>query len=66
MLSARKPYLWSIEDIEKLPAAIVENFEAESIISMALAPLVTANGPLGVITLGSSRPNSLARRTWTS
>ena len=25
---------------------------------MALAPLVTANGPLGVITLGSSRPNS--------
>ena len=58
MLSARKPQLWSIEDIEKLPAAIVENFEAESIISMALAPLVTANGPLGVITLGSSRPNS--------
>ena len=58
MLSARKPQLWSIEDIEKLPAPIVEKLMAESIISMALAPLVTANGPLGMITLGSRRPNS--------
>ncbi len=60
-LSARTPQLWSIEDIEKLPAPIVENLKAESIISIALAPLVTANGPLGAITLGSRRPNSYSQ-----
>ncbi len=60
-LSARTPQLWSVEDIEKLPAPLVENFKAESIISIALAPLVTANGPLGVITLGSRRPNSYSQ-----
>jgi formate hydrogenlyase transcriptional activator len=57
-LSTRSPELWSMQEIEKLPEPILRKFEAESIISMGLAPLVTANGPLGVITLGSRRPNS--------
>ena len=57
-LSARKPELWTIEEIEKLPATIVENLKAESIISMAVAPLVTASSLLGAITLGSRRANS--------
>ena len=52
------PQIWSTPDIERLPSPIVENMRAEAIVSMALAPLVTANGPLGVITLGSRRPNS--------
>ena len=56
-LRARTPELWSVDEVEKLPSAIVENLKAESITSMALAPLVTASGPLGVITLGSRRPN---------
>ena len=57
-LSSRNPQLWSIEEIEKLPATIVAYLKAEFIISMAVAPLLTANGPLGAITMGSRRANS--------
>jgi len=56
-LSARMPELWSAEEMEKLPAPMLDNLKAESIVSMALAPLVTASGPLGVITMGSRRAN---------
>ncbi len=60
-LRSHMPELWSSEEIEKLPAALVENLKAESIICMALAPLVTASGPLGLITLGSRRANSFSQ-----
>ncbi|MGC2111344.1 MAG: sigma 54-interacting transcriptional regulator [Candidatus Korobacteraceae bacterium] len=60
-MSAHTPELWSIEEIEKLPAPILEKLRAESIILMALAPLVTARGPLGVITLGSRGPHSFSQ-----
>ena len=55
------PELWSTEDIQKLPAPLVESLRAESVVSMAVVPLVTASGPLGVITLGSHRPNSYSQ-----
>ena len=35
--------------------------DAESVVSMAVVPLVTASGPLGVITLGSHQPNSYSQ-----
>ena len=57
-LSARVPELLSIGDMEKLPAQIVEKIKAESIASMAIAPMMTASGPLGVITMGSREPNN--------
>jgi len=57
-LKSRMPDLWSLEEIEKLPATVVENLKAESIISMAVAPLLTANDLLGAITMGSRRANS--------
>jgi formate hydrogenlyase transcriptional activator len=57
-LRAHVPELLSIEEIERLPAAIVEKLKAESIASMAIAPMVTAGGPLGLITMGSRRPNN--------
>jgi formate hydrogenlyase transcriptional activator len=47
----------SVEEIENLPAQIVEKLKAESITSVAIAPMVTASGPLGVITMGSRQPN---------
>jgi formate hydrogenlyase transcriptional activator len=47
----------SVEEIENLPAQIVEKLKAEAITSMAIAPMVTASGPLGVITMGSRQPN---------
>ena len=60
-LRARVPELLSVEEIEKLPARIVERLKAESITSMAIAPMLTATGPLGVITLGSRQPNNFGQ-----
>ncbi len=55
------PELLSTEEIEKLPALIVEKLKAESITSMAIAPMVTAGGPLGVMTMGSRRPDNFGQ-----
>ena len=60
-LRAHKPELLSAAEIEKLPAPIAENMKAESITAIALAPLATATGPLGVITMGSRRPNGFGQ-----
>ena len=60
-LRAHVPELLSIEEIERLPARIVEKLKAESITSMAIAPMVIAGGPLGVITMGSRRPNNFGQ-----
>jgi formate hydrogenlyase transcriptional activator len=60
-MRANVPELLSIEEIEKLPAQIVEKLKAESITSMAIAPMVTASGLLGVITMGSRRPNNFGQ-----
>ncbi len=55
---ARKPELWSAVEIDRLPGAVASNLKAESIASVALAPLTTPTGALGVLTMGSRRPNS--------
>lgn len=60
-LRAHVPELLSVEAIEMLPAGIAERLKAESIASMAIAPMVTAGGPLGVITMGSRRPNNFGQ-----
>ena len=60
-LRAHVPELLSIEEIETLPAAIVEKLKAESIASMAMAPMVTASGPLGVITMGSRKADNFGQ-----
>jgi len=60
-LRAHVPELLSTEEIDKLPAAIAEKLKAESITSMAIAPMVTASGPLGVITMGSRQPNNFGQ-----
>jgi len=60
-LRAHKPELLSGTDIEKLPSPIAESLKAEAIAALALAPLTTAAGPLGVITMGSRRPNSFGQ-----
>jgi formate hydrogenlyase transcriptional activator len=57
-LRARVTEVLSIEEIEKLPARIVEKLKTESITSMAIAPMATAGGPLGVMTMGSREPNN--------
>src|SRR5271165_3475166 len=60
-LRAHVPELLSVEEFERLPSAIVEKLKAESITSMAIAPMVTAGGPLGVITMGSRQPNNFGQ-----
>src|SRR5271167_928797 len=60
-LRANVPELLSIQEIEKLPARIVEKLKAESIASMAIAPMVTAGGPLGLMAMGSRHPNNFGQ-----
>ena len=60
-LLAHVPELLSVEEIEKLPAGIVERLKAESIAAMAIAPMVTAGGPLGVMTMGSRQTDNFGQ-----
>ena len=60
-LRARMPELLSTNEIKNLPAQIAEKLKTESIASMAIAPMVTASGPLGVITMGSRQPNNFGQ-----
>ena len=60
-LRAHVPELLSIDEIESLPARIVEKLKAESITSMAIAPMVTAGGPLGVLAMGSRQPDNFGQ-----
>jgi formate hydrogenlyase transcriptional activator len=57
-LRAHRPELLSGEGMKDLPGEIVEKLKAESITSMALVPMVTASGLMGVMAMGSRQPNS--------
>jgi len=58
MLRARHPELWSTEEIGKLPHALSSALARQQISSLAIIPLTTANGPLGVIATGSKQTNA--------
>ena len=61
-LRARMPQVWSTREMEdNLPEAMREKLRAELILSMALAPLVTGSGPIGVMTMGSRGLNSFSQ-----
>ncbi|HEY2236431.1 MAG TPA: sigma 54-interacting transcriptional regulator [Candidatus Angelobacter sp.] len=60
-LRAHKSDLLSLRDMEKLPAPIAKSLKAESIATVAITPLITASGPLGVIAIGSRLPNSFSQ-----
>jgi formate hydrogenlyase transcriptional activator len=61
-LRARKPELLSLTDIAKLPSDISDRLKAESIAAVAITPLTTAAGPLGVIAMGSRLANRLGQK----
>jgi formate hydrogenlyase transcriptional activator len=61
-LRRRQCDLLSAAEIEKLPSPIAEELKSESIKLMAIAPLVTASGPLGVVTMGSRRPDAFGQQ----
>jgi formate hydrogenlyase transcriptional activator len=60
-MRTRTPEIWSQEDIEKLRPAVLERMKAESIAALAVAPLGTPNGPLGLLAMGSKRPNNFGQ-----
>ena len=61
-LRRREPGFWSVADIERLPAPIVEKLRAELIESVAVTPLVTRTGPLGLLAIGSRRPDAFGQQ----
>jgi formate hydrogenlyase transcriptional activator len=55
-LRARRSDIWSVDDIESLPTTVAQTLRAESISSVAVAPLATGSGPLGLLAIGSRKP----------
>jgi formate hydrogenlyase transcriptional activator len=60
-MRTRTPEIWSREDIEKLRPAVLERLKDESIAALAVAPLGTPNGPLGLLAMGSKRSNNFGQ-----
>src|ERR1700722_14997608 len=60
-MRTRTAEIWSQEDIEKLRPEVLERLKAESIAALAVAPLGTSNGPLGLMSMGSKRPNNFGQ-----
>jgi formate hydrogenlyase transcriptional activator len=60
-MRTRTAEIWSHEDIDKLRPEVLERLRAESIAAMAVAPLGTSNGPLGLMSMGSKRPNNFGQ-----
>jgi formate hydrogenlyase transcriptional activator len=60
-MRTRTPEIWSQQEIEKLRPAVLEHLKAESIVALAVAPLGTSNGPLGIISMGSKRTNNFGQ-----
>ena len=56
-MRTRQPELWTRAEIQLLPAPVRDSFLAEGTESIIITALRTANRPLGVITLGSKRPD---------
>ncbi len=54
-LRSRRSDIWSVDDIERLPTTIADTLRAESITSVAVAPLATGSGPLGLLAIGSRK-----------
>jgi formate hydrogenlyase transcriptional activator len=61
-LRRREPGFWSVADIERLPAPIAEKLRAELIESVSVTPLVTRTGPLGLLAIGSRRPDAFGQQ----
>ena len=60
-MRTRTPEIWLQQDIDKLRPAVLERLKAESIAAMAVAPLGTSNGPLGLMSMGSKRANNFGQ-----
>jgi formate hydrogenlyase transcriptional activator len=57
----RIPHLSTEQDIDDLPGPVSDVLRAESIKCLVSAPLVTTQGPVGMIALGSRRPHDFTQ-----
>jgi formate hydrogenlyase transcriptional activator len=57
----RIPYFSTEQDIEALPGPVRDVLRAESIQCLVSAPLVTTQGPVGMIALGNRRPHDFTQ-----
>jgi formate hydrogenlyase transcriptional activator len=60
-MRSRTPEIWSQQDIEKLRIAVLERLKDESIAALAVAPLGTPTGHLGLLAMGSKRSNNFGQ-----
>jgi len=60
-IRARRSDILSVEDIGRLPTNIGDTLRAESIASLAVAPLATGSGPLGLLAIGSRKPDAFGQ-----
>ena len=57
-LRERSPLTFSREQMEKFQSEITRNFLAEGLRSLCCVPMLRPSGPLGVLVLGSTRPDA--------
>src|SRR5580704_13329258 len=60
-MRTRTPEIWSEQDIEKLQPLKDESIVALAVAPLAVAPLGTLNGPLGMLAMGSKRSNNFGQ-----
>jgi GAF domain-containing protein len=60
-ICARRSDILSVENIGRLPTNIADTLRAESIASLAVAPLATGSGPLGLLAIGSRKPDAFGQ-----
>ena len=61
-LRTRQAEIWSTNDVDKIPTGIAEILRVECITSVAVTPLVTGSGPLGLLAIGSREPDAFGRQ----
>jgi len=60
-LRTRQAEIWSVEDINKLPANLRDPLKAESIMSLAVVSLATGSRPLGLLVMGSRKADAFGQ-----
>ena len=60
-LRARHAEIFSIADLERLPTSFSQSLRAESISTLALVPLATGSGPLGLLGMGSRKVDAFGQ-----
>jgi formate hydrogenlyase transcriptional activator len=60
-LRIRAPVVLSGPDIAKIPSEVADVLRAESIVTVASAPLIAASGPIGIMALGNRKANAFGQ-----